>query len=168
MELEPLKQWICDECHQRIDDPDRGHMEWIVDQRDRAAGFRIVHQGRSWPGPVRGEPSASVLDCRRYTQHFGRHDLDLTQFLGTDGLVEMLALLDPGPHHQPDFNGPHVRNVREFVEVVRRLHVPYYEEARLYWDRARRDGFFEDMNEVVIFLPFTLKSLVEKYRREAA
>ena len=117
MHLEPLRQWICDECHQPIEAPDRGHMEWIVDQRDRASGFRIVHQGRPWPGPQRGEPSPPPPDCRRYTNHSRRHDLDLTQFLGTDGLVEMLALLDPGSHHEPDFKGPHVRDVRELGDA---------------------------------------------------
>jgi hypothetical protein len=167
MRLEPLRQWICDECHELIEHPDHGHLEWIVDSRERASGFRIVHHERRSPRAIELESRATSMDCYRYARHPRRHDLDLTQFLGPDGLVEMLAFLDPGPYHVPKFDGPRVRDVREFVEVFRRLHVPYYEEARLYWERARHDGFFVDMNEVLIFLPFTLKSLVEKYGRAA-
>jgi hypothetical protein len=163
MKLAPLQEWICDECREVIDDADRGHMEWMVDEGDRAWGFRIVHHGRRSPRAGDAVSPARGTDCHRYRQHASRYDLDLSQFIGTDGLVEMLAFLDPGPDHVPRFTGPRVRDVRELVEIVRRLHVPYYEEARLYWDRARRDGFFDGMNEVVIFLPFTLKSLVEKY-----
>jgi hypothetical protein len=162
MRLEPLQQWICDECHTLIEHPDHGHMEWIVDARERASGFRLVHEDRRSPRTP-GDAPATSTRCYRYAGHPRRHDLDLTQFLGADGLVEMLAFLDPGREHVPTFDGPRVRDVREFVEVFRRLHLPYYEEARLYWDRAHQDGFFGDMNEVLVFLPFTLKSLVEKY-----
>jgi len=78
----------------------------------------------------------------------------------------MLAFLDVGPHHQAEYGGPEVRSVRELTELFRRLHLPYYEEARLHWDKADSDGFFEGANEHWIYLPATLKRLIEKYSKE--
>jgi hypothetical protein len=46
---------------------------------------------------------------------------------------------------------------------VRRLHFPFYEQARLYIDVAKRDGFIEGENEISAMLPRTLKSLVDEY-----
>lgn len=56
-----------------------------------------------------------------------------------------------------------VRDVREFVEFARRLTIPHYEEARKYWSSANSDGFFYGGNEIWIYLPQTLKSLIERY-----
>ena len=46
---------------------------------------------------------------------------------------------------------------------MRRMTVPYYEEARIYWDEAEADGFFADGNEYWIYQPITLKELIERY-----
>jgi hypothetical protein len=86
--------------------------------------------------------------------------------VGTDGFVTLLAELDPGPYHAPQYAGPDVRDVREWVELCRRLHTPYYEEARLYWKDALQDGFFEGDNEARMYLPRRLKSLIEKYKNK--
>jgi hypothetical protein len=32
----------------------------------------------------------------------------------------------------------------ELAEIIRRLHVPYYEEARTYWDRAVSEGMVDN------------------------
>jgi hypothetical protein len=34
------------------------------------------------------------------------------------------------------------------VEFTRRLTVPYYEEAQLYWNQAEQDGLFDGANEI--------------------
>ena len=48
------------------------------------------------------------------------------------GLVNLMAWVDAGSHLQPNYQGPEVKNLREWAEIVRRLQLPYYEEARLH------------------------------------
>ena len=38
-----------------------------------------------------------------------------------------------------------VRNLEEWAEVFRRLHIPHYEEARQYWSATEADGVFSEM-----------------------
>jgi len=73
-----------------------------------------------------------------------------------------------GPYLDPDGeNVPRVSDLREFTELARRLFLPYYEEARLYWPLAVEDGYFLGVNEVSMYLPDTLKSLVSRYGDDA-
>ena len=142
--MEPLKQWICDRCGEVIERPEDGYVFWKK-PNFKNEDFQIVHHVRC------------NLD-QSYTQ-----SMDLRRFLGADGLVRLLSKLDPGSMHQPNHQCE-VSNMREFVEFFRRLQLPYYEEARIYWGVAKDDGFFSDANEVWIYLPSTLKELIQQYR----
>lgn len=71
--------------------------------------------------------------------------------------------LDPGSRHTPEYLGPKLRDLREWVELYRRLHIPYYEEAREYWDRADERGYFDGANELWTYLPDNLKRLIEQF-----
>jgi len=51
-----------------------------------------------------------------------------------------------------------------FTELFRRLHIPYYEEARIYFDEARSDGFFEGHNEFTIYSQPNLINIIEEYK----
>lgn len=53
----------------------------------------------------------------------------LAACLGRDGLSLLLAFLSAGPG-RPDEPGPAVHDIDEFVDAIRRLHVPFYESAR--------------------------------------
>jgi hypothetical protein len=90
-------------------------------------------------------------------------DLPLNSVTGPSGLARLLSFFDVGPYHDPDYSGPRVADIREFTEIIRRLMLPYYEEARMYWERAIADGFFGSPNEVYLYVPNTCQSLVEKY-----
>ena len=57
-----------------------------------------------------------------------------------------------------------VRDVREYVELMRRLALPYYEEARTLWGLATESGFFEGGgDELWVYAPETLKALIARY-----
>ena len=60
-----------------------------------------------------------------------RTDPHVTASLGPERLAYLLSMLDPGPDLEPE-----VRSVPEWVELVRRLHVPGYEEARQQREEA--------------------------------
>lgn len=154
--LRPLEQWICDQCDQIIESPKSGWIEWVNSGDYKAGGFKIVHHASSSPYHPKG-------DCYHYTHATGRADSHLEEFLGDDGIPNLLRFLDLGPYHDRNYSGPWVRDIREFVELMRRLTIPYYEEARLYWREALGDGFFDGANEIWIYLPDTLKEIVDTY-----
>lgn len=148
MRIEPLKQWICDTCGELISCPEDGFLEIGHGADGAITDMRIVHHMKSSP---RG-------NC--YKGYSGT--IQLNHLIGEHGIVQLLSLLDPGEDFC-DYR-PRVENVRKYAEIFRRLSVPYYEEARLYWDEAKADGFFDGANEVWTFLPEHLKELCETYR----
>jgi hypothetical protein len=145
--LEPLSQWICDGCNDTVSKED-GWLEWLDDAQGTRQ-FHIVH---------------NRARCHHHANHDGCSDMHIDAFLGPDGLQNLLSMLDIGPLLAP--NGPQehgVADVRGYVDTIRRLHVPYYEEARRYFDSARSDGYFADHNEVSIFRPRTCLAIIERY-----
>ncbi len=157
VKLEPLKQWQCDSCGELIESPKDGWLEWLSDEDHLAYGFKIVHHLPASPYKDRREEG-----CYHYDRHTRRMDTHLDEFLGEDGLAHLLMFLDVGVV-DPDSKGPWVRDIREFVELTRRLATPYYEEARQYWSRAEAEGYFSDANQVSPYLVGTLKKIIEKY-----
>jgi hypothetical protein len=155
--LKPLEQWYCDYCGEVIASPREGYIEWLVED-DIADAFRIVHHASA-------SPRRPGEDCYHHTAHRGRHDMHLDRCVGPAGLPYLLSFLDLGPVHDPDEEHTvRVRSVREFVEVMRRLTLPYYEEARTLWGIATEGGFFDGGgNEIWVYLPDTLKTLIKQY-----
>ena len=134
MGLAPLQQFICDKCGQVIEKVDDGWLEWFDDCKTPAHGFRIVHAG----GPCIYRDSADVSDNH------------LFHFTGPDGLADLLSF----------FDREHGVNQGELAEIIRRLHVPYYEEARQYLDRAVNDGYLGGKESI---RQNDLKGIIEEY-----
>lgn len=156
----PLARWVCDTCGRLIKRADDGYVEWIsektVDDNYLARELHIVHVGgRSSLGP----PNY----CFQHQTARGRCDLPLRDFLGAHGIVQMLSFLDVGPFHAAEYPGHTVGNMREFVELFRRTHLPYYEQARQYLSRVHTDDFLGGPNEIYVYLPDTLKGIIEEY-----
>ena len=86
----------------------------------------------------------------------------LKAFRGVDGKVRLLSLIDPGPDFRMEYR-ERIADMRLFLEFFRRVQIPYYEEARLYWGRAQADGYFAGANEIWTYLPRNLKTLIEEY-----
>lgn len=150
MHLKPLQQWVCDTCHEIIEKPEDGYVQFHKDSNKLYDDFIIVHHKPESP-----------LDNKNgcYIYNF---DVGLDECLGDNGKVYLLSLLDPGEYFTDPFR-PMTSNIRAWVEFFRRLQIPYYEEARQYWSRAMEDGFFGDCNEQWMYEPETLKLLIEKY-----
>lgn len=162
MGMQPLEQWICDRCDVLIANVDDGWLEWISDSQNRKShSFKIVHH-------ISASPRRPNRDCYHYSGRRDRADNHLIHFVGPAGLANLLSFIDMGPYLDPDGeNVPRVSDLREFTELARRLFLPYYEEARLYWPLAVEDGYFLGVNEVSMYLPDTLKSLVSRYGDDA-
>lgn len=72
----------------------------------------------------------------------------------------MLSFLDVGVHKDPNRRHKGVADVREFAELVRRLHVPHYDEARPHMAEADPAEWPADGNEVGIYSQSDLKRLI--------
>lgn len=157
--LKPLKQWICDECHEVIERPKDGWVHWRRERNDddphgKVHDIRILHHMTASP---RGRPNGCYPERMELDMH-------LHHYLGPSGIVDLLSMMDVGTYHDP--NGRDVgkvRDIRAWVEIFRRLHVPYYEQGRLFFDHGRRDGFLDGINEIALYLPRNLKALVDEY-----
>jgi len=131
--LEPLKQFICDKCGETIKSPRDGWVEWLEQGDDTMYnsqyGFKIVH----------ADPKCYFYPDREYP---GSNSTPLTHFTGEGGYTWLLCFLDLGPLLMKDYKGPRVKDMREFVELMRRLTLPYYEEVRLYAGSLRTSENF--------------------------
>lgn len=153
--MEPLKQWICDVCGKVIEKPKDGYVVWGENEQGQIDKIRILHKNKHVDGHVTG-----CDHDRRYSM-----SLPIESFLGDDGKVLLLSLIDPGPDFREEYRD-HIADMRLFLEFFRRVQLPYYEEARIYWDKARSDGYFAGANEIWSYLPENLKTLTEEYSAE--
>ena len=145
-DLIPLKQWYCDSCGEVINEPNDGWLEWYHEQGEigNNEGYRIVHHDRR-----------CMYNSRKlFLENKSLSDMHLSDFIGSDGLVSLLSHIE--------FND--VKDNSELVEIIRRLHVPYYEEARKYHHVAKENGFFSEENEVTRYLQSTSKYIIENYK----
>lgn len=152
--LKPLQQWYCDTCGEIIECPKDGYVQFKRNDNQEIEDFIIVHHKSVSPR------KNTQNGCYQY-----RSDDSLESFLGDHGKVELLSLLDPGPYHMPNFR-LFVTDIRKWKDIFMRLQLPYYEEARRYWNRATSDGYFGDVNEIAIYTPEYLKRMIEYYKRE--
>jgi hypothetical protein len=92
--------------------------------------------------------------------------MPLGEYLGPRGLTDLLSFLSCGPIGR-ERGRPSSASVDmdEFVDLVRRLHVPYYEEARQYFKDPDILSDFPDDIEVYPYLPDTLKEIIAQKSR---
>lgn len=125
MKLKPMEQFICDECGEVIEKIEDGWLEWIDVLNKPIYGFRIVHVSGRSPRFMNGG------NCY-YPEGCEVSDMHLNEFIGFDGLAYLLSFFDRN-----------LRDPKEVVEIVRRLHISHYEEARQYFKKAINDGFID-------------------------
>ena len=144
--LKPLEEWICDRCGEVIESAQDGYMIW---KRDGGAGhsFKIIHHVR----------------C---DAHDHSSSLPLRTLVGPSGLSHLLSLMTYGPVKnnlgERTSGGP--SNPDEFADLIRRLHVPYYEEARQSFSNSNLLERLADSNEMYPYQPDVLQGIAENYR----
>jgi hypothetical protein len=142
---QPLTVWYCDVCGDRIAAKD-GYVVWKTTDDLKSSGFKIIHQGRC---DRRDYPASAAL----------------SDFLGPEGVAQLLAFLSLGPIKRRIGQKPHAdaKDMDEFVDFFRRVQTPYYEEARrLFHTQEVLDDYY-DSNEVAPYLPDYLESMIKKH-----
>lgn len=140
----PLTRWYCDQCGEPVTAED-GYVIW--DSQGTAHDFRIIHQSR----------------CDDERLH---SSTALKRLLGPDGLTHLLAWisygpLKPGP--ESPRTTPNVADLDEYVDLIRRLQVPYYEEARRRFQHPDLQDNTSDWNEVSPYLTEELQGFIRRY-----
>lgn len=159
--LTPLNQFICDHCGQVIEKPEEGFVEWET-RRDSSgifiqSGFKIVHHYAYSP-----KKDSSDSGCYHHDKSEFRSDNHLEYFLGEGKMAQLFYFLDFGEPFSADIRTK-VKDMREYVDFVKRLTIPYYEEARKYMAQAEQDGLYSDCSPTSLYTPSKLKSIVQEY-----
>lgn len=153
-QLEATTTWKCDTCGQKIKSSRDGWVEWLhffpgTGSGPKGHGLRLVHNGGTSPRGIsgcqyKGNPNELVKD------------LDLESFLGADGLMQLLALIY-------DQEVP----TEEVLEMIKRLHIPGYEEARLHFKSAIAAGEYEPNTAPGFPFQDQIAGVLEFARRES-
>ena len=157
--LEPIQQWICDSCSEIISTHEQGYVEWMETDK-KMHSFRIVHHAPYSPRKQKGS------SCYYANSERGG-DLHLRDLVGAQGLLILTSWIDRGEWHTSKYEGPRVRDLREWTTLCRRLQVPYYEEARRYREELS-EVYSDGANEIYLYLPETLKHIIEEHESKAA
>lgn len=160
--LKPLEQFICDTCGEIIKSRNEGIVEWISKTNQTSNNLeihshKIVHH---FPhSPLTGENR-----CYQLNDASGQATVQLNNFMNPNNIIaRILKPLDIGPLFDKHYSGPAITDFRDYVEIIKRLTIPYYEEARLYWQEAVNDGFLEGKHEISAYSVDTLKAIVNQY-----
>jgi hypothetical protein len=154
--LTPLKQFICDSCGEIIQSPEQGWIEWLVkgtiNKDATCSNFRICHHKSASPYEWRH-------GCYNYATHPDGADMHLNHYY--DG--KKFRIGRKPFHTKKRFEGIETSDKRALTILRLRLECPYYEEARLYLDKARKDNFLPMKGDEYIINEEVLKCVIEEY-----
>ena len=118
--------WICDNCGEPIKYPRHGWIEWISNPDGTLTGLRLVHTDDASPrGPRKncGYRVAAGFPLINCVTSDGRPV--------PDGFMNLLEFLTED------------RPQKEILELIKRLYIPGYEQARKYFNEAIGDTVFD-------------------------
>ncbi len=124
---QPLSVWYCDECRQAINDPADGMLVWSDPTDWGRAGSQLE---RKFPNRF---SIVHKTACDPFTENPSSMQLD--EMLGVTGLQWWASNLWNGPTSDPKiFSGDF--EAQAAMDLLYRLQVPYYEQARQYFDSS--------------------------------
>lgn len=149
--------WICDTCGQRITSEEDGWVEWLNREKAQSQysshSLQLVHTRAS-------SPKKTAHGCQHDEDYWFKNeratvgDLPLSSFLGPDGLMQLLEFASDG-HFELD----------SVIEMIKRLHVPGYEIARLHFDAAISDGAFDPNTKPMFYWQSDISSTLDWLKR---
>ena len=140
-----LGPWICDKCGKDV--TVEGAVVVWASTPDGLGDFRIVHKKVCDPGKITHVYSTA-----------------LARFMGPGGLSRLLSYLSEGPvlTASGSSEGSRVADVDEFVELIRRVQLPGYEQARPWFDDPEILGEFESLANPGAIYEVVMDSILDK------
>lgn len=149
------RQWKCDLCGEMIDDAKNGVIQWITWSGElRGQGLRLLH-AKTEVTPFCQHNSATAAQFETEQQGGTPHDEPLVDYLGADGLMRLASLLLLGLPGE------------EVAELIKRLHVPSYEQARPYLRQAEEDGIIDLELAPGCYRQSLLREIIARYGTKA-
>lgn len=145
---QPLTVWYCDECRLPIDHPTNGMLIWDdpTDWRKESSEFERKM-------PVR----FSIIHKVACDNRNDRQSMHLETMLGVTGLQWWASNLWNGPTAETMiFNGDF--EAQAAMDLLYRLQVPYYEQARQYFDSSYASL---ELNNRTVISDEILKGIIE-------
>ncbi len=135
-------RWYCDVCGNPIEHLKDGYLIWSAEGPSfKDHSFRIVHHSR-----------CALQDHT--------HAAPLSDFVGVDGLAHLLGLVSLGALRRSSMMG--VKDMNEWVDLVRRLHTPHYEEARRRFDDEELRDQYSRSTSAAPYLQRSLLSMLQR------
>ncbi|PCH49311.1 MAG: hypothetical protein COC22_06810 [Flavobacteriaceae bacterium] len=142
----PLTKWYCDVCGEKIENINQGYVIWKSTEDMKNQDYKIIHQTKC---DIKAYPASAALE----------------DFIGDEGLAYLLSKLSIGPIKEALSQGSYcqIRNNDEFVDFMRRVQTPFYEEARRHFKNPDLLENYCDSNEVSPYCPSDLKQIIKNY-----
>lgn len=137
-----ISSWKCDKCGEIIAKAEDGIIDWkqkIINYNLEKScyGIRIVHQN-------------CLYNDNNYDD-YTISDMPIQKFLGHDGLMDLLAMLSDNLFS----------NNKEILEIIKRLHINGYEQARFFFDEAISNNVFEPNSTPYFFSQNNIKATLD-------
>lgn len=142
--LKPLEEFYCDTCGALIEAKKTGFFVFDRDENFKCYNFKIVHSQKCCISDL---PSSFSLE----------------RVTSDNGLGILMSWIHIGRGESSD--EPEFQSSKEFAEVFKRLHLPYYEEARKYFTQAENDGML-DGNTNAWHSPEHLREIITRYSKD--
>jgi hypothetical protein len=144
--------WMCDTCHQPIFKAEDGWIEWKTaiggtGETRATTGLRLVHHKPA--SPLKGEHGCQYNE-RKFERGTIISDQSLEGFLGDSGIMHLTELLSEG--FEP---------AEEVLEMIKRLHVKGYEDARPHFAKAISEGVIEPNRKPGYYFPSQIERVLE-------
>jgi len=156
-------------CGQIILSKDEGLLEFFTElDPDLHRGFKIVHQLPYSPHPANPHEQG----CYHYGQldspnMFGPSTVDLTDLGSPDDPDSYFRWIDDGRFEHREAGHAGIADIEEWNEIVKRITIPHYEEARGFFSDAIKDGMADPRNLGGLFPQLRLIQIIEKYNPAA-
>jgi hypothetical protein len=141
LELTPLKQWYCNHCGRKINSVINGQIEVCYDEeRKSITNIKIIHRQEC---------------CMAFGEEYERNAYHpLEGYLGEKGTGKFLYY----------YNDPKLNDKNPLIEIYKRTHLRYYEEAHQFLDQAFEDGYTYGPYWMSSDCPEVLKEIIKTYR----
>lgn len=145
----PLTTWYCDICGDLIINTASATVIYS-EKNNKASNFKITHK-----------------TCIATNNYDNLLRIELNDLLGEDGLALLLSMLSLGPikKHigQPPYCDVANTDMDSFVDLIRRVQTPYYEQARRVFGKQNLLDDYADVNEVQPYTPEELQKIINHY-----
>jgi hypothetical protein len=121
--------WRCSTCGELVTRIEDGWVEWLACEEEGRAfltGLRLVHRREASPRDIGCQYDVRT-EFRRYRSIV--EGLSLERFVGPDGLMLLLSMI-----------AAEQNSAGEIIELVKRVQIPGYEQARELFQMAIENG----------------------------